>query len=220
MAIFSSKTWYKNFSAESKQANYLILAAVIALVAVAFGYGYKQFMHYRSTQSQQRFTDAIALFDATAASKTPDWKQTAEMVKATYAEQPRSVTPAMLNVLSDAQVQAGEQAQALQTMDQAVKAISPSDPLYALYRIKHALMLIDTAEEKSVESALATLDEIAANTSAANWDEAAYYLGLYYWEKNDITKAKAVWQNLRDLPLDIEGASPWAARVQAKLPLI
>lgn len=218
MAISSKlQAWYKDFNKQSKQNNLTVVALLVVVLALV-SYGYKQFMNYRSAQSLQRLSDAIALFDATASSKTPDWKQTVEILKASYAEQSRLVTPAMLNILSDAQIQANEQEQALQTMNLAIKAISPVDPLYSLYKIKHALMLIDTAEEKSIEAGLASLEEIGSSTSAANWDEAAYYLGLYYWEKNDITKAKAAWQNLRDMPLDIEGASPWAARVQAKLP--
>ena len=81
-------------------------------------------------------------------------------------------------------------------------------------------MRTDAADDKTVQEGLADLTAIANNKSSGSWDEAAYYLGLYYWEKNDITQAKALWQDLRDMPLDIEGASPWAARVQAKLPLI
>ncbi len=220
MTFFSSHVWYKKFVAQPKTTQYIALAGLLLGAGIVFCYSYKTLMGYRSAQSQQKLADSIALFDATARSKSPDWHKLGETLKDQYAEQPRLVTPALLSLLADVYANENNLPQALQTMDQVVNSLSSSDPLYSLYTIKRALMRTDSSDEKVVQDGLADLTAIATNKSLANWDEAAYYVGLYYWEKNDITQAKALWQDLSDMPLDIEGASPWAARVQAKLPLI
>ena len=220
LSYITSQAWYKKFFSRSGSMKYFFLIGLLLVGVLIFGYGYKKIMGNRTAQSQQQLAECLALFDATAAQASPDWHALGETLKNIYAEQSNLVTSPMLSLLADVYVHEGDLAKAIQTMDLVLKSLSPSSPLYSLYKIKHALMCLDSLDNKLVEDGLAQLTMMAQDKMINAWDEAAYYVGLYYWEKNDIKQASLHWQDLRDMPLDIEGASPWAARVQAKLPLV
>jgi hypothetical protein len=108
--------------------------------------------------------------------------------------------------------------EAVTVMKEVVNNMS-SSPLYDSARVKLALMLLDTTDNKN--DGVKLLSDIGYDQQSANNDSALYYLGQYYWINGKLGKASNTWQHLVDQYKDEHiSPSPWVNIVQEKLALI
>jgi len=107
--------------------------------------------------------------------------------------------------------------EALTTLDTMINTM-PESIMLSLYQTERALIQLDSDDESVKSTGLNTLISLAHDTNNKNRDTAQFYLGGYYWAKNDINAAREIWQQLVDEQHDEKLApSPWMSLVQDKL---
>jgi len=97
------------------------------------------------------------------------------------------------------------QAQALWMQDKQEESISilkqaidimPSQDLKSYYRIKLALLQIDSENKKLQDEGLFLLKELAVDEKSVGHDRALYRLGDYFWNKKQFDEARNYWNQL------------------------
>lgn len=214
----NSQSWYSTVY-NSQITSYASYIGIALLAGVAAWYGYKRFDTSREAVAQEAYVRAQELYTTTVNSPTPDFQRLNAVLQDTYHDyKNRSVAPYLLNLQADSALQQNDLEKALNSMAQALYDLSAHSPLYSLYTVKYALMLIDTQNQEKVAQGLSMLEQVANNKQLHNWDQAAYYRGLYYRTQGDMMTAVAAWDDLINMPTDIQnGTSSWAALVQATL---
>ncbi len=103
------------------------------------------------------------------------------------------------------------------------KAIDASkkSPLFYVFKIKKAIMMID---QGLVKDGLDQLSELANDPKNPQADTAAFYLGYYYWSQEDKENAKKAWLLLEKYDEKSgslkQGVSPWVLVAREKMNLI
>lgn len=218
-----SNSWQARLASLTDTRNVLSFAiGLLVIGAVVTGwYGYRWFSYSKEEQAQRALSQCYAQFETASKDKAPDWQAVEKACALTYQNYANSTAaPYLLALQSDIALQQDKKEDAITFMDKAVIALPSSSTVYYLYKTKRALMNIDSADEKRVESGLSELQQVAFDANNKNNDEALFYLGLYHWQKNDVEKAQQAWQPLTTMPVNVEGGSPWASLAQEKLKLL
>ncbi|KKP35539.1 MAG: hypothetical protein UR26_C0003G0012 [candidate division TM6 bacterium GW2011_GWF2_32_72] len=113
----------------------------------------------------------------------------------------------------------GKQEEAIALMKQAVKEIPSASLLKPLYQNKYALMMMDSKDESVQKEGLSLLESLANDSTNQNADLSLYFLGLYYWSKNDLSAVKNVWGKLvKDFSSEDKNKdSAWAQLAKERL---
>ena len=83
-------------------------------------------------------------------------------------------------------LQQGKIADACAIFESVIAALPKDSPVLPLYKTKRALMKLDMPEAAKQAEGLEELRQLAADKTNKNSDVAQYYLGLYYWARNDL----------------------------------
>jgi tetratricopeptide (TPR) repeat protein len=202
---------HKNFIA--------VILAAGALVIVAF-YGYRWYAIRNERQAQMLLAECLHEYDNARAGDTT-WEKVEQLCQQAYAKDHSAHTaPYLLALQADALTARGQNEKALAVMQQSVDHFPTSSLLYPLYATKYALMQMDSNDESVHATGLAALETFAKTPGLANHDRAAYYLGLYYFGKNDISKAQTVWKDLVEAHKEFPMQSPWAQYAATKIDLL
>lgn len=217
----SNQTGKKNMNFKSDSFVQLaIMAVILVAVAGASWYGYTNYSAGKAAEAQKVLMDCLAQFDKAEQDKNTNWTTMQEVVSVAYDAQKNSkAAPYLLALESDAFTHLNKKEEALDRMEKAVSSLSTGSPLYYLYKTKYALMKMD-GDQKSIESGIALLKELANDASNKENDQACFYLGLYYWSQDNLDAAKQAWEPLMKLAHEGEGSSPWAVRAQEKMKLL
>ena len=105
---------------------------------------------------------------------------------------------------------------AIGLMESALKKLSSSNSLYNFYQSKLALIKIDSTQDDIRSAGLKSLGTLADDKSNKARDMALFYLGSYFWDKDEMSKAREAWQTLVDLPKG-RVRSPYVQLIQDKL---
>ncbi|MGE0206488.1 MAG: hypothetical protein AB7R69_01425 [Candidatus Babeliales bacterium] len=106
-----------------------------------------------------------------------------------------SIAPFFLGLQADALLEQDKKEEAYAVMKTMLEKLSSHSPLYPLYSIKYARMLLADDNEAVQKDGLALLQKYA-DQEGANQDQARYYLGLYYFGKGQKKEAESLWQPL------------------------
>jgi tetratricopeptide (TPR) repeat protein len=229
-AIFEKIAKYKTYVV-------LVLAAVIVLVGGTLFYSY----HTNSIEqkAQMAFVGCLKYFDAKI--KTADlkpeklsledieifstpkekWQAVVDVFKKGYEENKSSnLAPFFLALEAEGLVQLGKLDEAINLLSQAVGDIDSND-IADVYKIKLALMQLDTSSKTENAVGLESLGKIAEKSDSVANDSALYRLGEYYWINKDFDKAKNYWNQLvHKYGQKSKKPSPWAEFAAEKLKLI
>ena len=197
----------------------MALIAAVVLVALAGGgfYGYRWYRSSQEEVAQRIFSQNVQEYERVAQEgKKEDWASVEMLFKIGYGQYSHSAfAPFFLLYQAEAMIKQDKNDQAREVLAKAVDAMSSSSDLYPLFKIKGALMTMDS----NAPEAVAQLKALATDSSSHFSDAAAYYLGQYYWINNDEKQARQVWQKMIDATKTDKklGQSPWASLAQATL---
>lgn len=211
----SSQSAVSWFSKNKVTVAGVVLIALLALLGLR--HGYRWFDNRKQAAAQETLMGVIQQFSVAQQDKKTDWSSIQKIIQIAYKQHEKTnAAPYLLALEADVYTRLNDHAKALETMNRVIEKSSSSSALTYLYKIKRALMLFDgdTQAQKEGESALQALTKDSANPY---FDQARYYLGMYYLSNNQVTQAHEVFKPLLELPFDGEGGSVWAARAREKM---
>jgi len=203
--------------------------AALALFLVLGSWAAKDwYVAYREGKAQLAFSDALDTYQTAlyyAVAKSDDKGVVEEHIREALADLVSVTDKHSGSVLAD-YVQAfvadiyalkGENDRALETLNKAVDRMSNNSPLYYTYKTKAALLLFEN--NKDIEG-IAALQSLMTDSKNKQSDDAAYYLGAYYWAKEQYQDAVQAWERFKPevtATQDVAAVSPWAPLAQQKL---
>jgi|SaaInlLV_10m_DNA_2_1039722.scaffolds.fasta_scaffold00107_42 tetratricopeptide (TPR) repeat protein len=155
------------------------------------------------------------------ANEKEKWEKVAEVFRNAHKKNKSSGIAAMfLAYYSEALINLDKIEEAIVVLSGAIDAMKNYE-IREYYRLKLALMKIDSNEGSTVTEGLAALIKLAADEKSIVHDSALYNLGLHYWSNKNFDEAKNYWnQLLLKYGKDSDIPSPWAEKAEEKLGLI
>lgn len=199
----------------SKRDNQITLAMLCVGIVCAGGYyTYKWHNNKIQKRAQRDFVDSIDVYKQAFMSdagqkditkkETQMWNEVEVAFKTGYFQNSKStLAPFFLAFESEALIKLGKFDEAYKALSEAIKKFSKNSPYYYLYSIKKSLLEIDKKDEKS---GVEQLINLVSDKNNILKDMSAFYLGEYYWSKNDIVKAKEYY----NIAQSFNGESTWA----------
>lgn len=218
--------WYNGFvkqqveSASSYQyIREVALGLIVAAVVGGGFWGYRYYQTQKETSAQVAFAEVMHMYRDAMQGKTDVWPQVETQSSLLYDKYKKSsVAPYLLMIKSDALAQQGKLAQAVTAIDSVIEHMPKEFPVLSIYKTKRALMKIDMTDPTLQTAGLDELRSLASDKDNKNSDVAQYYLGLYYWSRNELDNAVQVWKELVQSQAHEKIAmSPWASLAQEKL---
>lgn len=197
---------------DRKFINGMLLVVGAAALATGLFFAYRYYVVYRERSAQKVFSLSVDQFNQIESSSPEIWKDMAVQFEHGYEHNSGSyLAPAMLAREADALVKENKLDEARSVMKRAVESVAASSPVSHLMRTKYALMQLDAANEAERTQGLETLKALADDKENEQRDQALFYLGRYFWVKNDAEQARQTWQTLlADFPAREHYASPWS----------
>ena len=95
-----------------------------------------------------------------------------------------------------------------------------SGPLKEYYRLKLALLALDSPSEKVNQEGLQALQQMSFDQNHIANDQALYHLGMYFWANKNFNEAKNYWQQFLVKYGAEKALESQLAQVRARLDLI
>lgn len=213
----------------------ILLGMALAMVALGSVGGYFWYKDRIARTAHKAYTQACVLrdarilkgeeragaFETAFTDETEKWEATAHAFAEVYKLYPHVGIGIMAGA---AQVQSlvrlGKFEQARTLMATVVPRIT-SPQLRALFNVTYAQLLLDSDQDADVQRGVGLLAQSATTKDNPLQDTALYYLGLYYWHKNDFSNARNYWNQLvLQYQADAQHSSPWVALAQENLALL
>ena len=194
-----------------------IIAGVILLIA-AGGYGYRYWNRQKEQAAHTILHDCLSEYEGAQQGKA-NWADVAAMCQAGYEKfKGTAIAPYILAVAIDCLLADQKQPEALEKINIMLSKVNKS-PLYNLYALKRALLILDMPDTALHSQALATIEQLANDTKNIYNDSAQYYAGYYYRQQGNTQKAMEFWNTLiaNNKEITEQGRSPWAALAQEKM---
>jgi len=207
---------------EFAQQNLKLVVIVGTTLAASVGgwYTYRYFDLQKEDSAHTILVDCLTQYEEAAQGKS-QWSNVIAMCQAGYEKYTTTkVAPYILAVEVDALLADQKQAQALEKLDLMLTRLTSSSPLYNLYAMKHALVRMDMPDQSVKDKGLSDLEKLASDNSNIYNDAAQFYVGMYYRDQGQSTKAADVWKRLiaiNDTVSDDQAKSPWAVLAQEKI---
>jgi hypothetical protein len=176
--------------------------------------GYSKYRVYKNQEAQKILSVCLEEYARAMNGAIDSWP-TVEMSCQLGYEQHKNadVAPYFLALHVEALLHQGKKDAVQPLLEAMIQRISPSSPLYHLYKTKKALIELDAEDVQIAKQGLEELRAMAQDKKNSNRDLALYYLGLYYWTHNQAADAQVEWKELAaQYP-----SSPWAQVVSAQL---
>lgn len=197
-----------------------ILYGLIILGAGGAFFALNWYFGKQADKAQRMYSEAADQYHKAIAGYTTAWEDLEFIAQAGYDRYKNSLFgPYLLNFKAEAQLSQKKDEQALETVEKMVNTLDRSSVLYPFYKTKLALMKLDSADPATQDKGLKELEVLAYDKRNGNYDQALYYLGLYYWIEDNKEKAVSTWRHLvQELgAYENEKASPWATLAEDKL---
>ena len=200
------------------QSKLLSIVFFCAMAFAASSFAYKLWSAKRERAAQYDFSALMTEYETMSQDKNPEWDTLLAKFEKNYEKHSgSSLLPNYLSYKVRILLHQGKNEEALATLDTIIAAV-PGSVMLSLYEMEKALIQLDSADESVKSTGLSALTNLAHDTHNKNRDSAQFYLGRYYWAKNDTDAARAIWQQLVDEQHDEKLApSPWVHYVQDKL---
>lgn len=220
--INSIKSWNIDTIVDYAKKNAIAVGVGLGLIVASVGgfYTYRYFDLQKEEAAHTILVDCLAQYEEAAQGRS-SWSNVISMCQAGYDKYGSTkVAPYIVAIQVDALLADQKQQEALEKLDVMLTHLSASSPLYNLYAMKHALLRLDMNDAALKEKGLADLEKLAFDNANLYNDAAQFYLGLYYREQGEQSKAADTWKKLialNDTISDDQGKSPWAALAQEKI---
>lgn len=194
--------------------------AGLAVATLAAAYGAYHWYSIRQEESAQHdFAQALEQFERVLAQEGEGkWEEVERAFAAGYAAHSGSaLAPFFLAFQAETALELGDTEQARSLMNDAMQKMPRSNPLYHLYAVKRAVMLIDADDIALKDQGLALLQELAGDAQNPYRDMAQFFYGYQAFAVGDKAKAQERWQPLMQ---ESGATSPWALRAQSYLELL
>lgn len=219
------KTIYTNFveSDEYEYVKQIVIGVGLAAILVGGYYGYRWYTASYEQSAHRLFAQDADEFERVGQEegKKEDWESVAALFDRGYEEYSKSsLAPYFLMYKAEVMRKQGKTEEEVFTaLERALSAMPASSPLVSTYKVKMALMQLDSKSEEQRKAGIDSLTKLAADTKSSGSDAAAYYLGLWYLTQNKAAQAKEVWEKLLDAYKDAKklGESPWAMLAKEKV---
>jgi tetratricopeptide (TPR) repeat protein len=200
------------------QSKPLSIVFFCALGLAASSFAYKLWAAKRERAAQYDFSALMTEYETMSQDKNPEWDGLLQKFEKNYEKHSSSsLLPNYLSYKVRILLNQDKREEALATLDTMIAAM-PGSVMLSLYEMERALIQLDSTDESVKSTGLDALVSLAQDTHNKNRDSAQFYLGRYYWAKNDIDAARTIWQQLVDEQHDEKLApSPWLHYVQDKL---
>lgn len=219
MSLFESYDFKYMF----RQRNVQIYTALIILTIGAVGLFYVYKWHNIKIQrsAQKAFSESMDAYKQALSleltkkdeskSKENMWDEVELAFKTGYAQNKSStLAPFFLAYQAVAEQKLGKNDEAYKTLNEAIEKLPKNSPYAYLYKLKQALIEIDKKDEQKGIDHLIDLIKDKNNTFK---DMTAFYLGDYYWSKNNLDKAKEYYKISEEAGKD----TSWAKLSKVKL---
>lgn len=175
--------------------------------------------YYNGVVGHMTSADKQNMFFSSDAEK---WQKTAQVFGQGYEQHKSTALAPMFQAYqAEALLNLGKLGEATELLSHAVDTMK-SGVVKDFYRIKLALMKLDSAKELDKQQGLGALKILADDTQSIAHEAALYQLGAYYWNEKKFTDAKSYWQMLlvKYGTRDVKHPSPYAEKVKEKLALL
>lgn len=199
----------------------LLSLAVVGLGGALF-VGYTYYQNQRDMQASKALQAAVNVFRAQASSAGDEaqWQAVAKTFEAGYSEHKgATIAASFLAYQADALLNAGKAEEAVEVLRLAVKKMSVKAVCQA-YQLKLALVLLDSSREELQKEGLEQLQAIAQADKNVMHEQALYYLGMFYWVRQNFEEAKNYWQQYMIKYGADKGNVQFAEKVREKLELL
>lgn len=191
----------------------LVLVAGGCLVAAGVGlYSFKQHQNHMQERAQLAFSQT-SIEVRHGEKKGELWPNAELAAKTGYRDYKNSsLAPYFLILESQALLAQGNNKQALEIIENALTEMGKDSPFYYMFKVKAALIKLDSDDITIQTSGFDQLQGLAYDTANKQRDEALYYLGNYYIVRGDTNRAQEVWKELINSFQGTadSGMSPWA----------
>ena len=217
--------WYREIFVDNQKNGNFLNNILIILVAFGFIWGgynlYKYYMYSREATAQKVLTECIAEFDK-AKGGMGSWLDVEVALDMAYKQNSGSkLAPYFLAFKADAMHNQGKTKEAIEQLQISLNKMDKESGMFGAFSAKLALMKLDAQDEALQKEGLAEL-QVASEKDNSGQGVALFYLGSYYWGKDDFVNAKEAWSKLVALSGEKEDAplSPYARMAKEKLELI
>lgn len=201
----------------------LLIAGVIILAGFGAWKGQRWYVAHKESAAQMSFSEALdeyksVLYALSKGTQEKEQWNDAQLAFKSVETKHAGTGYALFSKLFQADVlaQEGNIQDAIEQLKKTVATMNVKTPGYHLFKTKIALLQLDAG--KSAEG-IALLGDLAVDEKNPNSDTAAFFLGYYYWSKDEVDLAKKVWapfETGRQSKV-AEEVSPWAELAQIKL---
>jgi tetratricopeptide (TPR) repeat protein len=214
-----------------------IAGLIIFVGATIFSLGYLYHKSRLQEKAYKSFANALRYYDAKvgeAKSSVPDidlksfataeekWNEVAKIFQEGFENYRNAgIAPFFLVYQSDALLNLGKTDEAINVLRQAIDLMKNKSATYSYFKIKLALMLIDSKKDGSENEGLEILKEFARDSKNPANDLALYRLGEYFWFAKNYFEAENYWNQL-NVSYGKKSLHPsaWAAQARERLKLI
>lgn len=213
---------YDALGLEKEQEKYVKpvgIGLLVLFLAVGGWYVYRTHAYTKDQEAFKVFNECLAESEKAVEGRA-SWQEVDAMCQKGYERyKSTGIAPYIVAIRIEALLAQQNYDAALEQSSILISQLSSSSPLYNLYKTKHALLQMDSAQENVRAEGVQTLQSLAEDVKNNYNDVALYYLGLHHMMNNEIEKAKEVWTRLVTLgsSKDRQSQSPWASRAQEKL---
>lgn len=220
-----------------KYKKYVIAGAATIAIIVSAVIVYNLYDNHRNVRAHKEMLEALKVYEAPViaatqaknsdglwqfSSEQEKWNKVQDVfAKAYNNNRGAGIAPFFLTFQADALVYLGKWDEAVKVMNQAIGEMS-SKELQAIYKVKVALIKLDSSNEAYKKEGLSQLLALAGEEKGFAHEHALYHAGMYFWCKKDFVQAKNFWQQLmlKYSYKDARNQSGFADLVKTKLGLI
>jgi predicted negative regulator of RcsB-dependent stress response len=202
------------FTLIMKNRRQVMMGLILVAIGSIFFFVYRMWSGYRNQSAQLRLGSLIESYDSAMREKNQDWDALVKKFQEGYEENSASdLASYFLVYQAELLLSQGKKDEALTVLDKAISQLG-SASLAPLYKMKRALIKLDSADASLQKEGQSELEALAHDKTNQFNDSALFYLGRYYWSSDDTSAARQTWQKLVDEHRDETVPSAWVAQAK------
>ena len=180
-----------------KYASLVGLLALFLLGSGATYTGYLWYMSYKNQEAQRMLASCLDDYRNVIVGGGTSWASVQMNAKVGYEKHKgTALVPYFLALQAEAMIYQDNIIELSPILETLNKELVKGSDLYYVYKLKCALMMIDSKDENLINQGIALLEALAIDKDNINRDSALYYKGQYYWARNALSDAKVTWEEL------------------------
>lgn len=198
----------------NKYVHIVFISIIMGLASMGAYMGYTKYRVYKNQEAQKILAVCLEEYARAVSGAVELWPTVEMSCQLGYEQHSNAdIAPYFLAIQVEALLHQGKKDAVQPLLDTMMQQMNTSSPLYYLYQTQKALIELDAHDAAIVKKGLDSLHMLAEDKKNNNRDIALYYMGLYYWAKNQIADAQTEWTELvAQFP-----TSPWVSVVSTKL---